>query len=52
MGRRALLRVGEKHGLAVPSNGEHLRALSEEGRVLLAFTPDGPLETWISWGLD
>jgi PPOX class probable F420-dependent enzyme len=44
--------IREKHGMNVPSDEEHLRALAEEGRVLLAITPDGPPSTWTSWGLD
>jgi PPOX class probable F420-dependent enzyme len=44
--------IREKHNLAVPDDGEHLRALAAEGRVLLAITPDGPPPTWTSWGLD
>jgi PPOX class probable F420-dependent enzyme len=44
--------IREKHGLAVPGDDEHLRALAAEGRVLLAFTPDGPPSSWTSWGLD
>jgi PPOX class probable F420-dependent enzyme len=44
--------IREKHGVKVPSDEEHLRALSEEGRVLLAIIPDGPPETWTAWGLD
>jgi hypothetical protein len=44
--------IREKHGLAVPDDEEHLRALTAEGRVLLAITPDGPPSTWGSWGLD
>lgn len=44
--------IREKHKLPVPSDEEHRRALTEEGRVLLAFTPDGPPGTWTSWGLD
>jgi PPOX class probable F420-dependent enzyme len=44
--------IREKHGLAVPEDAEHLRALAAEGRVLLAFTPDGPASSWTSWGLD
>lgn len=44
--------IREKHGMAVPDDEEHLRALTDEGRVLLAFTPDGPPSTWSSWGLD
>src|SRR6266852_989518 len=44
--------IREKHGMAVPTDEEHLRALAEEGRVLLAITPDGPPPTWTAWGLD
>jgi len=44
--------IREKYGLTVPSDEEHLRALTEEGRVLLAITPDGPPPTWTAWGLD
>jgi PPOX class probable F420-dependent enzyme len=44
--------IREKHGVAVPDDAEHLRALAAEGRVLLVFTPDGPPSTWNSWGLD
>jgi PPOX class probable F420-dependent enzyme len=44
--------IREKHGLAVPKDNEHLRALAEEGRVLLAITPDGPPSTWTVRGLD
>ncbi|HUC27166.1 MAG TPA: PPOX class F420-dependent oxidoreductase [Streptosporangiaceae bacterium] len=44
--------IREKHGMAVPEDGEHLRTLSAEGRVLLAITPEGPPSSWTSWGLD
>jgi PPOX class probable F420-dependent enzyme len=44
--------IREKYGVAVPSDEEHLQALTEEGRVLLAFTPDTPLPAWTCWGLD
>jgi PPOX class probable F420-dependent enzyme len=44
--------IREKHGLEVPSDDEHLRALTEEGRVLLVITPDASPSTWTSWGLD
>jgi PPOX class probable F420-dependent enzyme len=44
--------IREKHGLSVPTGEEQLRALTEEDRVLLAFTPVGPPSTWTSWGLD
>lgn len=44
--------IREKHGVAVPDDAEHLRALRAEGRVLLAITPDRPLSRWTCWGLD
>ena len=44
--------IREKHGWAVPDDDAHLRALMAEGRVLLAFTPDGPASSWTCWGLD
>jgi PPOX class probable F420-dependent enzyme len=44
--------IREKHGVAVPDDEEHLRALAEEDRVLLAITPVGPPSTWTVWGLD
>ncbi|MDQ6617520.1 MAG: PPOX class F420-dependent oxidoreductase [Actinomycetota bacterium] len=44
--------IREKHGMVVPPDKEHLRALSDEGRVLLAITPATPPSTWSSWGLD
>jgi PPOX class probable F420-dependent enzyme len=44
--------IREKHGMTVPSDAEHLRALEQEGRVLLAITPDGPPSAWTAWGLD
>lgn len=45
--------IWEKHGASVPSDeGEHVRMLKAESRVLLVFTPEGPPETWPAWGLD
>lgn len=44
--------IREKHGVAVPADTEHLRALEKEGRVLLAITPDAPPTAWTAWGLD
>jgi len=44
--------IREKYRVAVPDDEAHLRALTTEGRVLLAFTPDRPLANWPSWGLD
>jgi PPOX class probable F420-dependent enzyme len=44
--------IREKYGMAVPDDDEHLRALSAEGRVLLAITPDLPPASWTTWGLD
>jgi len=44
--------IREKYGLTVPDHDEHLRALTEEGRVLLVMTPDKPMSGWTSMGLD
>jgi PPOX class probable F420-dependent enzyme len=44
--------IREKHGLRVPDDTDHLQALADEGRILLAFTPDKPLPEWTAWGLD
>ena len=44
--------IREKYGMPVPDEAEQLRGLAEEGRVLLAITPDGPPGSWICWGLD
>jgi PPOX class probable F420-dependent enzyme len=44
--------IREKHAIAVLDDEEHLRALTAEGRVLLAITPDGPPSSWTCWGLD
>jgi PPOX class probable F420-dependent enzyme len=44
--------IRAKHGLTVPDDDEHLRALTDEGRVLLAITPDKPMSEWTSTGLD
>lgn len=44
--------IREKHGMRIPDDQEHLRALAAEGRVLLAITPDGPCSGWTAWGLD
>ena len=44
--------IRENHAMAVPDDDEHLQALTAEGRVLLAITPDGPPSSWTSWGLD
>ena len=44
--------IREKHGMAVPDDDEHLRALTAEGRVLLAITPDGQPSGWTGWDLD
>ena len=44
--------IREKMGVAVPSDEEFLSWLHSEGRVLLAMTPDGPLDTWTIHGLD
>jgi PPOX class probable F420-dependent enzyme len=44
--------IREKYRRAVPDDDELLQALTAEARVLLAFTPDQPLASWTSWGLD
>jgi hypothetical protein len=44
--------IREKHQMAVPDDDEHRRALTAEGRVLLAITPDTPPSAWTCWGLD
>jgi PPOX class probable F420-dependent enzyme len=44
--------IREKHGMSTLGDEEHLRSLTEDGRVLLAITPDGPPSTWTAWGLD
>jgi PPOX class probable F420-dependent enzyme len=44
--------IREKYGMTVLDDADHLRALTAEGRVLLAFTPDQPLAEWTCWGLD
>ena len=44
--------IREKHGMTLPADAEHLRALEQEGRVLLAITPDAPASAWTAWGLD
>ena len=44
--------IREKYGLTVPDDDEHRRALTAEGRVLLAITPEGPPSSWTCWGLD
>jgi PPOX class probable F420-dependent enzyme len=44
--------IREKHGMSVPDDDEHLRALAADDRVLLAITPDSAPSSWTSWGLD
>ena len=41
-----------KHGVPVADDEQQLAALEADGRVLLAFTPDGPPASWTTWGLD
>lgn len=43
--------IRRKHGRGVPEDTEMLAALADEGRVLLAVTPDGPPASWTCWGL-
>ena len=49
---RGTAEIREKHGVPVPGEEEQLRGLTEEGRVLLVITPDGPSSSWTCWGLD
>jgi PPOX class probable F420-dependent enzyme len=44
--------IREKHGMKALDDQEHLRSLTEDGRVLLAITPGSPPASWTSWGLD
>lgn len=44
--------IREKMGVKVPPDQEFLAALTSEGRVLLALTPQGPPDTWTVHGLD
>jgi PPOX class probable F420-dependent enzyme len=44
--------IRQKHGVTIANEADHLRVLEEERRVLLAITPDGPIDTWAAWGLD
>ncbi len=44
--------IREKHGMKALDDQAHLRSLTEDGRVLLAITPDSPQDSWTSWGLD
>jgi PPOX class probable F420-dependent enzyme len=44
--------IREKHGVAVPDDAEHLVSLIADQRILLAIRPDGPVNTWTTWGLD
>jgi len=44
--------IREKMGVTVPADPEFLAWLQSEGRVLLAMTPDGPLDSWAINGLD
>src|SRR6267154_672045 len=44
--------IREKHGMTILDDDAHLRALTAEGRVLLAITPPGPPSSWTNWGLD
>jgi hypothetical protein len=42
----------EKHGISIPADEEFLKDLADEGRVLLAISPDKPLSEWTVIGLD
>ena len=43
--------IREKHGRPVPPDDQLEAELAAEGRVLLAFTPDGPRSSWSVRGL-
>jgi hypothetical protein len=43
--------IREKHGRAVPDDAEFLRALTAEGRILLAFLTRRAPSTWACWRL-
>jgi PPOX class probable F420-dependent enzyme len=44
--------IRDKHGVTSPDDAAFLAALTEEGRVLLAITPDEPPASWTSIDLD
>jgi PPOX class probable F420-dependent enzyme len=44
--------IREKHGRAVPPDGELAAELVADDRVLLAITPAGPPSAWTARGLD
>jgi PPOX class probable F420-dependent enzyme len=44
--------IGEKYGRELPGDEDFAATLIGQGRVLLAITPDGPLETWHTVDLD
>lgn len=44
--------IGEKYGRDLPADEEFAAALVAQERVLLAITPDGPLDTWNTTDLD
>lgn len=44
--------IREKHGVVVPDDDAHLKALRDDQRVLLAITPDRPMDSWTAWGFD
>jgi PPOX class probable F420-dependent enzyme len=44
--------IRDKHGISTPGDEEFLKALADEGRVLLAITPDKPLSEWTVTDLD
>ena len=44
--------IRRKHGASVAADNDLLTSLRAEQRVLLMITPDAPLSSWTSWGLD
>ena len=44
--------IRDKQGISTPGDEEFLKALADEGRVLLAITPNKPLSEWTVIDLD
>jgi hypothetical protein len=45
--------IREKYGVVVPQDeGEQLRGLRAESRVLFTISPNGTYDTWTTWGFD
>jgi PPOX class probable F420-dependent enzyme len=44
--------ISTKHGRPATSDEELAQTLIADDRVLLSITPNGPPDTWTTWGLD